>query len=819
MYCPSDDRTAPRLPNAVRFLSGSLWVLLLLCIIGTARAQSSLSEGYAREAAKLTDAERAGSEIWFNATAFNDRFFTYGFQQRIGGLIDWYGILAAAKKQDIFQAWGGIPDPDCCVPGEPNCPAKTLAETYGFQWCPGDDALLQFIGKYGYRDPACDLKDSPAQGADQRQSACDLRFGTSTGILGLRKFPNPRFNKDAWLELNGSPESWEGYRGTLSTYPSDAAARANRLFDGSIEPPFRIGMACGTCHIGFKPDKPPADPDNPKWENIDGLVGNQYSRVSNLLGSGFGKHALEWQLIARARPGIVDTSALPMDYVSNPGTMNAIINFARRPLFEHDILKWRKASACPAGAAADTCWCEPGKPGKCWERSTKKELVPNILKGGEDSIGMEEAIQRVYFNIGSCSEQCWLNHIPDLRAADPAQRNYGQTPFDVGQCRRDCASFRAIEDRLADVKAFFLSARPSDLWKARGLASPAALEAELDTQFFPGAVKRGRDIYARQCASCHSSGKPPFDNTDFLATVPGDPTLRADWLGNDAVEPASEIGTFAGRAMHSNHLPSRVWEQYAALDLKDRPRDPARPEIMAGAGRGYYRNISLLSAWAHAPFMHNNAIGPEICGKPYDKAVDFYDSPYVDADGKPLASPPPCLPYDTSVEGRFRLYVASMRDLLNPQKRIDKMHLLDDDIIIDIAPKLQNPELNKLLGVEISVRVPKGYPALAINSLRFKDLIQDAVLRRTDPGKLDQKYAGLLDKDQLADLKDGLQRLILDAIVKDRPTVLELVADRDKFVQRFYSNILGRVENSGHRFGETLSDEDKDALIAFVATL
>ncbi|QIG52404.1 cytochrome c [Nordella sp. HKS 07] len=769
--------------------------------------------------APLSNSERVGSEIWFNATAFNDRFFTYGFQQRLGGLIDWYGILAASKKQDIFQAWGGIPDPDCCVPGEPDCPAKTLAETYGFQWCPGDDALLQFIGKYGYRDPACDLKDTPAQGTDQRQSSCDLHFGTSTGILGLRKFPNPRFDKEAWLKLNGSPESWEGYRGTLSTYPTDAAARANRLFDGSIEPPFRIGMACGACHIGFKPGNPPKDPDQPLWENIDGLVGNQYSRVSNLLGSGFGKHALEWQLIARARPGIVDTSALPMDYVSNPGTMNSIINFARRPLFEHDVLKWRKASACPAGAPADTCWCEPGKPGKCWERSTKKELVPNILKGGEDSIGMEEAIQRVYFNIGSCSEQCWLNHIPDLRAADPNQRNYGQTPFDIGQCRRDCASFRAIEDRLPDVKAFFLTARPSDLWKARGLASPAALEAQLDTQFFPGAVKRGRDIFARQCASCHSSGKPPFDNTDFLATVPGDPTLRADWLGNDAVEPASEIGTYAGRAMHSNHMPSRVWEQYAALDLKDRPRDPARPEIMAGAGRGYYRNVSLLSAWADAPFMHNNAIGPEICGKPNDKALDFYDSPYVDSQGKPLASPPACLPYDTSVDGRFQLYVASMRDLLNPQKRIDKMHLLDDDIIIDIAPKLQNPELNKLLGIEISVRVPKGYPALAINSLRFKDLIQDAVLRRTDPGKLDEKYAGLLDKDQLADLKDGLQRLILEAIVKDRPTVIDLVADRDKFVQRFYSNILGRVENSGHRFGETLSDEDKDALIAFVATL
>lgn len=347
-----------------------------------ASAQSSLSEGYAKEIAPLNDAERAGSEIWFNATAFNDRFFTYGFQQRLGGAIDWYGILAAEKKKDIFQGWGGIPDPDCCIPGDANCPAKSLGETYGFQWCPGDEALLSFIGKTGYRDPACDLKDLSV--SDQRQNSCDLYFGTSTGILGLRKFPNPRFDKEAWLKLNGKPESWEGYRAALDIYPGDKETKPNRLLDGSVEPPFRIGMACGACHIGYKPGNPPADPNKPAWSNIDGLVGNQYSRVSNILGSGFSQHALEWQLIARARPGIVDTSALPMDYVSNPGTMNAIINFSQRPKFEHDVLKWRKVAVCAPGAAAESCWCEPDKPGKCWERSEKKELVQNILKGGED---------------------------------------------------------------------------------------------------------------------------------------------------------------------------------------------------------------------------------------------------------------------------------------------------------------------------------------------------------------------------------------------------------------------------------------------------
>ena len=131
-------------------------------------------------------------------------------------------------------------------------------------------------------------------------------------------------------------------------------------------------------------------------------------------------------------------------------------------------------------------------------------MVPNVLKGGEDSVGLPEAIQRVYFNIGSCAEQCWLNHVPDIRAADPTQRNYGQTPFDIGQCRRDCASFRAIEDRLPDVVNFFLTARPTDLWVAKGLDSPRDLEFELEKEYGEGAVERGRKVFAGTCARCHS---------------------------------------------------------------------------------------------------------------------------------------------------------------------------------------------------------------------------------------------------------------------------------------------------------------------------
>jgi len=97
-----------------------------------AGAQSSLSPGYAATDERYSPTERAGREIWFFATAFNDRFFTYSYPQRLGAAIDWYKVLGAKNRKDLFQGWGAIPDPDCCVPGEADCPAASLDETFGF---------------------------------------------------------------------------------------------------------------------------------------------------------------------------------------------------------------------------------------------------------------------------------------------------------------------------------------------------------------------------------------------------------------------------------------------------------------------------------------------------------------------------------------------------------------------------------------------------------------------------------------------------------------------------------------------------------------
>lgn len=796
--------------------------------------------GFHEAEAGLSPSARAGREIWFKATAGNARFHTYTFQQRITALIDWYGVLRGDRRDDRFKSWGLINDPGCCTPGSAGCPAKSYEETYGFDWCPGDDQLLGFVGKPGYRDPACDFKDAGAADADPeghrngREDSCNLAFGTSTGALGFRKFPNPRFDAVAWKQLNGSLGTWEGYDRRLSDDPERSDYRVRKLADAAIEPPFLIGTACASCHVAFNPAKPPADPAHPQWENLSGLVGNQYIRVSEILISGTPHDDLLWQIFSHARPGTSDTSAIPNDQVNNAGTINALINTAQRPTFAGEsVNRWRKVAECPAGAAESACWCEPGKPGKCWTKGVATETVHHILKDGSDSIGALGAIQRVYFNIGSCAEQCWLNHLTDLRQMDPNGRNFGQTPFDIGQCRRDCPAFRAIEDRLPNMLDFFLTApegQATDLLEARANArlapyTPEDLTRDLEQDFGAGAVARGQQVFATNCAQCHSSNKPPFEAVDFRA-IDSATGLRADWLGNDVPTPVTEIGTNRCRALHSNHLQGHVWEQFADADYHARKPVAGILEPHDG-GRGYYRNISLLNLWAHAPFLHNNAVGPELCGWGGDKSnpYELYRPSYVDASqpGKPLLAAdkqPACWAYDPSVDGRFKLYVASMRDLLNPARRIPKATKLDQDIVLDIGPRIFDGSAEKRLA-GFTVRVPAGATAGNVGNFRHKDFIVDLVQAKLKPDALEARLAGLLPADEAKQLAAEMQT-IGKAIVADPERLVEVVKEaraRTPALWQVYASCSEEIENDGHRFGEDLSEADKNALIAFLATL
>jgi hypothetical protein len=421
--------------------------------------------------------------------------------------------------------------------------------------------------------------------------------------------------------------------------------------------------------------------------------------------------------------------------------------------------------------------------------------------------------------------------VTDLRQLDPTMRNFGQTPFDIGQCRRDCPNFRAIEDRLGNILDFLMSAETNatDLRAAREQQlrtkspsvrlTPADHQRSLDRRFGAGAVARGRTVFAANCARCHSSVPVEqggeFEGRDFHAT--GADGMRLDWMGSDRATLASEIGTNRCRSLHSNHMVGHVWQEYGSETLRARPPDPSIAEPHDG-GRGYYRNISLLSAWSHAPFMHNNAIGPELCGKPANAGNDFYRSPYVDAQGRvlPASSAPACWAYDPSVDGRFELYVASMQELLNPAQRVAKLSRFGPDVRMALGPRTWDGEReDRVFG--FTLVLPAGTSVGGIASFQHKAFVNDMLQARLKPEELAARLEREIGAER-AELIAGELREITGEIVRDPGSLVDAVR-RHPALAEHYSSCTDAIENKGHPFGEDLDPTDKNALIAFVATL
>ena len=159
-------------------------------------------------------------------------------------------------------------------------------------------------------------------------------------------------------------------------------------------------------------------------------------------------------MFAHPRPGVTDTSAIPHDQVNNPGTINALINISQRPTFPGEqITKWRKAenvrqregrrqmlvrararrqvlgaqhahamtrrpSLSPATARARRC-----------SSHSERRRGQHRRAGGDSARVLQHRLML----------RAVLGQSPYRPAAiDPQQRSYGQTPFDIGQCRRDC---------------------------------------------------------------------------------------------------------------------------------------------------------------------------------------------------------------------------------------------------------------------------------------------------------------------------------------------------------------------------------------------
>ena len=262
-------------------------------------------------------------------------------------------------------------------------------------------------------------------------------------------------------------------------------------------------MSCGFCHVGPNPTNPPADPENPKWENLSSNVGAQYFWVDRIFDWNADPSTFVFQLFHTSRPGSLDTSLISTDNINNPRTMNAVYQLLPRLL---QAKRWGKETLA-GGGLDNRQFNDYVKDGPLTQFFEAPDTVwtPRVLKDGADSVGALGALNRVYINIGTFSEE-WLLH---FNALVGGKRVYA-----------DCDRRRAEELRLLpghrSTDARHGPLLPQDDRPALSRTTRRAATGYLSKD--EQQLTRGKVAFAENCARCHSSKTVP-------PPVPGlDPT-------------------------------------------------------------------------------------------------------------------------------------------------------------------------------------------------------------------------------------------------------------------------------------------------------
>ncbi len=564
-------------------------------------------------------------------------------------------------------------------------------------------------------------------------------YGKPSGVLGFRLFPNPDFNAEA-------KQKWDGNR-----FMSDPTY----YNDNKLVRPYRVGVACGACHISPYPDNPPADPENPRWENLASAIGNQYINEGKVFACNVEKGGFFYEMLAAQPRGTSDTSRIATDHINNPNAIN--------PIF---LLGERERIAAAEKMAGGTLALPVEK---------EEMPVPHILKDGADSIGVPGATIRVYVNIGMFSEY-WLtrhNRLIGLTA---------QKPFEIPYAREHSVFWRATEERLGNIAAFFRRLKPFHLTDAPGGMAYITTDQTV--------MARGKEVFAESCAACHSSKMPPANIESqsgdgkawFRAAVMQPDFLEGNFLSDDRRYPLTKIETNSARALGTNAKAGHIWDNFSSQTYKEmspvdeldffNPFDQTHPIKFRpkdkNTGPGYYRTASLVSLWSSAPLLHNNALG-KFTGDP-------------------------------SVAGRMDAFNDAVEKLLWPEKRLGNASIwrTQNECALHLRKEFVPKPLQALADANGYINIgpiPKNTPVNLIANLE-PDFGQLVVLQAKVTKALVKIHAMNLSSEE------ATQELL--------KTVPELLAA---------NKCPDFVEDKGHYFGTDLADNDKRALIEFLKTL
>jgi hypothetical protein len=751
----------------------------------------------------LTVDEIKGRNTWLVWTAGNDRMWDFLTKTSVGNL-DFLKTISShpglkASRDNRWEYLGLVNEP-CFVKATAPDPKR-----YGL-WL-------------DQRDPSCppDPFENEQKypgvrvGARGKNIDAGSYYGYGTGIVGLRLFPNPDFDEAA-------AKKWDPVR-----YYTDPKYYLSK----DLVRPYRVGMACAFCHIGPNPVKPPDDPEHPKWENLSSNVGAQYFWIDRIFDWNPESTSFVFQLFHTSRPGTLDTSLISTDNINNPRSMNAV--YALGPRLDQ-ALRWGREHLA-GGQKDNKQFNDFVSSGPLTRFYTAPDIVqtPRVLKDGADSVGALGALNRVYLNIGTFSEE-WLLHFNALVGGQEV------TPITVKVSRANSDYFAATENQTLNMALFFLkSTEPHLLKDAPGGAAHLTHDAAV--------LKRGKVAFAERCARCHSSkGPTPPPNADpancagagymdcwrrywewtktedfkgkMRAIVLAPDFTRGNYLSTELRVPVTLLQTNACSPLATNALGGNIWDNFSSQSYKDLPSagtitiyDPytgqPKPYTLPAGGRGYTRPPSLISVWSTAPFLLNNSLGK------------FNPSP--------------------SVEARLDSFQDSIEKLLWPEKR------QFDSVLGDKVPGTIDRTTDRSY-----IRVASGYLPDFLNGLhgtlaRFLPSIFGEEGISIGPIPKGTPVGLLANLNVVPETHDPIQRAayqgrVFDLLLKAKHDMNALPAGAsDEEVNKAFANIkdplmeLSKcpdlVVNRGHYFGTSyfgeeppLSDEDKRALIEFLKT-
>ncbi|MGH8701966.1 MAG: hypothetical protein ACREVR_12445 [Burkholderiales bacterium] len=630
-----------------------------------------------------------GQNTWMLWGEGNEAFWGWLLQDRNYGITDFLILLDSRKRNGRFRDAGLVNQPGMKAQTDP---ARKILGLYLDQ-ADGEKILLKpaeayggsRTGKLAARLPSdqTDLFD-PGDPERYRETMQRLAsdgvdpgiYGYPSGVVGLRLFPNPDFFGNTPAAKDARQRWKKQVEDRVDDDPSSYYRSPETASDPKLVRPFRVSMTCAFCHIGPHPLNPPKDPEDPNWVNLSSLIGAQYWTGSRAFSNLKKEESFLYQLVASWQPGTLDTSLISTDHINNPNTMNAIFEVPAR-------LARARLNPPEAQSAANLLI-----PGILDPRSfANPRHTPRALLDGADSVDFPGALARVYLNIGAYSEQWRRLHNPIVGLR--AQRPFGLKTIQAKSVYWRATQ----EQRIPELLAFFTyvnkaretSTAPMKLARAPGgkekidvesAASGRAVFLEECAICHSSRQPKGFALTFSRDWAVHRAprtGEPtrlvlPMDFAEWqafelsdayreyvtrikalagTATATSDPFLEDNYLSTDIRIPVTLVGTNSARAVATNSMKGQVWDNFASETYKNLPAVGAvhfynpysgKPTDEWGnndvyyppaGGPGYYRPASLVSIWATAPFLHNNALGrytgdPSVQGRldAFDDAVD-----------------------------------------------------------------------------------------------------------------------------------------------------------------------------------------------------